>query len=700
MADKRIQRIIQLIFDERAAAKAERQAQASLKRATGGGSASFIRGIGRGLSDIARLGIQAAASITGYAVALSRMVERGGEVINVQRAFTSLFGNQPAAIDKLRKATMGLVSDYDLMKEANMALSLGAARNIDDFGKIAAASIKLGRALGVDANKAMHDLSIGIARGSKRILDNLGIIVDGAITVEKVMEAVDVRVESLGGAAETGADALLRLKISFINLKDAVAVFLANNRQLQIWFRELGGMTDALALTLKHAETGELKEAFKHFGTIMGTIFIQAFLIAVKKAIEHAGPLGGFLLGGGLGALGGGLAGPGGAVVGSAIGGMAGAGLFHGLPKDFQGLIDDHSTVINAEIAALGAMRKEMEERRKKFARMGIHGDRPAALPPPDLEALEEARQAEDQRLQTLLQLHKLRGLESEEWQELLDIHLRANTALEKGNLLAEDRLRMLERRESTAEALGLSPMGAQIVGEDKPEKKLFGRIGGVAAPIGGKTLEEIQLEQLLAGLTFFQRELVTGFDTIVSAAEYAGTAMMQAFQDAFSVLINEGGNVMEFMKELFLGIASAAIGAIAEYAAVKVKEQMAIAAEALVLGLLGDPTKFAAIGAALKAAAAWAAVGGVASSAAAGLSSGGGRGSQRDRMISGRRIDDAATRNTNVYVKVDGIDPDSPKHIALGQRLRKNGERDWREQTPTNRRYSTAYSSTQRMAS
>jgi hypothetical protein len=396
MADKRIQRIIQLIFDERAAAKAERQAQASLKRATGGGSASFIRGIGRGLSDIARLGIQAAASITGYAVALSRMVERGGEVINVQRAFTSLFGNQPAAIDKLRKATMGLVSDYDLMKEANMALSLGAARNIDDFGKIAAASIKLGRALGVDANKAMHDLSIGIARGSKRILDNLGIIVDGAITVEKVMEAVDVRVESLGGAAETGADALLRLKISFINLKDAVAVFLANNRQLQIWFRELGGMTDALALTLKHAETGELKEAFKHFGTIMGTIFIQAFLIAVKKAIEHAGPLGGFLLGGGLGALGGGLAGPGGAVVGSAIGGMAGAGLFHGLPKDFQGLIDDHSTVINAEIAALGAMRKEMEERRKKFARMGIHGDRPAALPPPDLEALEEARQAED----------------------------------------------------------------------------------------------------------------------------------------------------------------------------------------------------------------------------------------------------------------------------------------------------------------
>jgi hypothetical protein len=185
-----------------------------------------------------------------------------------------------------------------------------------------------------------------------------------------------------------------------------------------------------------------------------------------------------------------------------------------------------------------------------------------------------------------------------------------------------------------------------------------------------------------------------------VSAAEYAGTAMMQAFQDAFSVLINEGGNVMEFMKELFLGIASAAIGAIAEYAAVKVKEQMAIAAEALVLGLLGDPTKFAAIGAALKAAAAWAAVGGVASSAAAGLSSGGGRGSQRDRMISGRRIDDAATRNTNVYVKVDGIDPDSPKHIALGQRLRKNGERDWREQTPTNRRYSTAYSSTQRMAS
>src|SRR5690606_14082673 len=78
--------------------------------------------------DIAVFGGSIGGAITG----LGLLAKRGGEVLNVQRAFQRAAGDSAAALQQLREATGGLVSDMELMTGFNRAIALGSAQNVDD----------------------------------------------------------------------------------------------------------------------------------------------------------------------------------------------------------------------------------------------------------------------------------------------------------------------------------------------------------------------------------------------------------------------------------------------------------------------------------------------------------------------------------------------------------------------------------------
>jgi len=118
------------------------------------------------------------AAIAAAAVASGRLAERGSQVSAVQRAFARRVDSTSAAMHSLRDATLGLVSDFDLMVQANTALTLGSAKSVEEVSTLASVATRLGRALGVDALFAFNSLNTGIARQSRLLLDNLGIIVD------------------------------------------------------------------------------------------------------------------------------------------------------------------------------------------------------------------------------------------------------------------------------------------------------------------------------------------------------------------------------------------------------------------------------------------------------------------------------------------------------------------------------------------
>jgi hypothetical protein len=203
------------------------------------------------------------AAATAASIAIAKFTNRGGQVLNVQRAFTKATGGSATAIRKLQDATEGLISNYDLMVGMNRALALGAANNAEQFGELSRTAITLGRALGVDATFAMESLSLGIGRQSRLILDNLGLIVSvetankkyaaalgktvAQLTeVEKkeafrtaAMEAARSKIEQLGGIQETNADTITRLRVAYVNFRDELAMLVATAPVVREYFEGL-----------------------------------------------------------------------------------------------------------------------------------------------------------------------------------------------------------------------------------------------------------------------------------------------------------------------------------------------------------------------------------------------------------------------------------------------------------------------------
>ena len=142
----------------------------------------------------------AVAGIVKSAEAIGRMAEAGGRALTVQAAFNRVAGDGTLALKQLRRATAGLVTDTELMTQANMALTLGSANNTQQFAELAKTAQQLGRALGLDTAFALNSLNIGIARQSRLVLDNLGLIVS-------VSEANENYARSLGKTVAQLTDA-------------------------------------------------------------------------------------------------------------------------------------------------------------------------------------------------------------------------------------------------------------------------------------------------------------------------------------------------------------------------------------------------------------------------------------------------------------------------------------------------------------
>lgn len=115
-------------------------------------------------------------------------IRRAKEVETIARAFDNLSRGvgivSQSFIRDLRGALRGTVSDLEIMRTTNNALLLGVVQSQEQFVRLAETARRLGRAVGRNAVDALNDLSIGIGRQSRLILDNLGLVVK----VEKANE--------------------------------------------------------------------------------------------------------------------------------------------------------------------------------------------------------------------------------------------------------------------------------------------------------------------------------------------------------------------------------------------------------------------------------------------------------------------------------------------------------------------------------
>lgn len=142
---------------------------------------------------IAMLGI--GGSITGV---MGLSVKAAIEIESTKGAFENLansYGQSANSIlQALQKASSGTVAENDLMLSANRAMTLGVAKNTDQFTALMEIARDRAKAMGLTTTQAFDNIVTGIGRGSPLILDNLGLMIN-------LTEANDTYAQSLGKTA-------------------------------------------------------------------------------------------------------------------------------------------------------------------------------------------------------------------------------------------------------------------------------------------------------------------------------------------------------------------------------------------------------------------------------------------------------------------------------------------------------------------
>lgn len=91
-------------------------------------------------------------------------------------AFDNLRQSSTLSLEALQEAARGTVSQIDLVASANKAMMLGIDPN--HLPKLMEMARRAAVAMGISTTQAFQDISTGIGRQSRMILDNLGIVID------------------------------------------------------------------------------------------------------------------------------------------------------------------------------------------------------------------------------------------------------------------------------------------------------------------------------------------------------------------------------------------------------------------------------------------------------------------------------------------------------------------------------------------
>ena len=171
-----------------------------------------VKGFGASLSSVIGTAAMVAGAIAGVSVAIKEVIEAAKEGAAFQRMeeasaslARSLDADMSEILSALREASLGMVSDFDLMQAASRAMMLGVSADSEQLAQLMEVAALRGRAMGISTTQAFNDIVTGIGRASPMILDNLGIVVDAEGKYQDYAESVGKTAEELTKAEKTQA---------------------------------------------------------------------------------------------------------------------------------------------------------------------------------------------------------------------------------------------------------------------------------------------------------------------------------------------------------------------------------------------------------------------------------------------------------------------------------------------------------------
>ena len=162
---------------------------------------------------------------------------------------TRIFKQAGGNLQELRKATQGMVDDFSLVKQANLARTMGIPTSA--MGTFAKAAIAASKSTGESVDFMLDSIVRGVARSSPMILDNLGLIVsleqanqdyaktlgttaDKLTEAEKkqaflnaALKAAEPLIKTAEDSAANSADAFARFETAITNIGSAIGTGMA-----------------------------------------------------------------------------------------------------------------------------------------------------------------------------------------------------------------------------------------------------------------------------------------------------------------------------------------------------------------------------------------------------------------------------------------------------------------------------------------
>lgn len=221
-------------------------------------SAGFAKQMGDAFQS-SLMGIIGPAAIATTAIAAvgkaGELIQVGAQAQQTEARFDQLaiqaHTTGDAMTAALRQASAGTISDTNLQLDAMKASMLGVAQNAEQLAPLLAIARDRAQQMGISTEFAFDSLVTGLGRGSRLILDNIGVMVkEGEVNeayarsvgktvaeltdqekkqalVNEVLRQGQATMAATGGAIETNTTKLERMSVSIENAKTALGGLLA-----------------------------------------------------------------------------------------------------------------------------------------------------------------------------------------------------------------------------------------------------------------------------------------------------------------------------------------------------------------------------------------------------------------------------------------------------------------------------------------
>lgn len=262
-----------------------------------------------GLMGMAFMGRQALAAV----VDLGKLGAQGDRVrTSFEELARQAGGSANELLAAVRRASSGTVSEMDAILAINKGILLGLGAQAEQWEQLTEVARFRARAMGITMTQALSDISMGIGRESRLILDNLGIILDmdritadwadtlgktaDQLTVMERKQAIlnaviaegQVQIRAAGGITDDTGDKIERSSAAWSNLKETVGRLLDEPiadllTELSTLASRLQLQADALDLAASGAITYE--EALKRIAEVeaMPSADVSAAVAAMEE---------------------------------------------------------------------------------------------------------------------------------------------------------------------------------------------------------------------------------------------------------------------------------------------------------------------------------------------------------------------------------------------------------------------------------